>query len=124
MARIGLIGLWHLGTVAAAGLASLGHTVRATDPDAGTVAGLGRNEPPVFEPGLAEVVAREQAAGRLKFVASVAEAVERMWPHRLPTTRAHAWWLWPIFSRANWMTASITLTASRRNRTTPALTRS
>jgi UDPglucose 6-dehydrogenase len=76
MARIGLIGLWHLGTVAAAGLASLGHSVRATDPDAGTIAALRRNEPPVFEPGLAEAVAREQAAGRLEFVISIAEAVE------------------------------------------------
>ncbi|MGB6431909.1 MAG: nucleotide sugar dehydrogenase [Candidatus Acidiferrales bacterium] len=76
MARIGLIGLWHLGTVAAAGLASLGHTVRATDPDTRTVASLERSEPPVFEPGLAEAVRREQAAGRLQFVASVAQAVE------------------------------------------------
>jgi UDPglucose 6-dehydrogenase len=76
MARIGLIGLWHLGTVAAAGLASLGHTVRATDPDPQTVAALGRGEPPVFEPHLAEAIAREQAAGRLQFVASVGEAVE------------------------------------------------
>ena len=74
MARIGLIGLWHLGTVAAAGLASLGHTVRATDPDPRTVAALKHSELPVFEPGLAEAVARERAAGRLEFVASVAEA--------------------------------------------------
>jgi UDPglucose 6-dehydrogenase len=76
MARIGLIGLWHLGSVAAAGLASLGHTVRATDPNPRTVASLRRGEPPVFEPRLAEAVARESGAGRLRFVASVAEAVE------------------------------------------------
>jgi UDPglucose 6-dehydrogenase len=76
MARIGLIGLWHMGTVAAAGLASLGHDVRATDPDARTVAALGRGEPPVFEPHLADAVKREQSAGRLHFVASVEEAVD------------------------------------------------
>lgn len=76
MARIGLIGLWHLGTVAAAGLASLGHTVRATDPCGATVAALGRGEPPVFEPGLAAAVEREQSAGRLHFVPSVEKAVE------------------------------------------------
>jgi UDPglucose 6-dehydrogenase len=76
MARIGLIGLWHLGTVAAAGLASLGHSVRATDPDGRTVAALGRGEPPIFEPHLAEAVAIEQRAGRLQFVATVEEAVE------------------------------------------------
>ena len=58
------------------GLASLGHTVRATDPDPRTVAALGRGDPPVFEPHLAEAIAREQAAGRLHFVASVAEAAE------------------------------------------------
>ena len=76
MARIGLIGLWHLGAVAAAGLASLGHAVRATDPECATVAALRRGEPPVFEPALAEAVAREQAAGRLQFVSSIAEAVD------------------------------------------------
>jgi UDPglucose 6-dehydrogenase len=76
VARIGLIGLWHLGSVAAAALASLGHTVRATDPNGATVAALGRGEPPVFEPGLAEAVKRELSAGGLQFVASVAEAVE------------------------------------------------
>ena len=41
-----------------------------------TVAALRRNEPPVFEPGLAEAVSREQAAGRLEFVTSLAEAVD------------------------------------------------
>jgi UDPglucose 6-dehydrogenase len=76
VARIGLIGLWHLGTVAAAGLASLGHAVRATDPDGATVAALGRGEPPVYEPGLTEAVARACAEGRLQFVATVAEAVD------------------------------------------------
>ena len=67
MARIALIGLWHLGTVAAAGLARLGHTVCATDPDPQIVRCLQRNDPPLYEPGLAEALSFQVAQGRLRF---------------------------------------------------------
>jgi len=75
MSKLAVIGLWHLGSVVSAGLASLGHQVRATDPDRGILAGLARGTPPVFEPNLAETIAREQRAGRLHFVNSIAGAV-------------------------------------------------
>jgi len=67
LARVALIGLWHLGTVAAAGLARLGHTVHATDPDSDTVRRLQHHEPPLYEPGLAEALSLQAAAGRLLF---------------------------------------------------------
>ncbi len=74
MARLAVAGLWHLGCVAAAGLAKLGHTVRATDGDPQAVLQLLRGAPPVYEPGLAELIAEQAAEGRLRFVLSCSEA--------------------------------------------------
>lgn len=75
MARIAVFGLWHLGSVVSAALASLGHQVRATDFDAGAVNTLARGTPPVAEPGLAELIAVGRAAGRLEFVSDAAGAL-------------------------------------------------
>lgn len=72
--RIATAGLWHLGSVASACLASLGHTVRGTDPDAARVRDLAAGSPPVFEPGLAALVAEQMAAGRLAFTPACREA--------------------------------------------------
>src|SRR5207302_8777147 len=69
-ARIAVVGLWHLGCVAAASLARLGHTVRATDFDAGTLGSLLRGVLPVYEPGLAELIVEQMGNGRLDFVPS------------------------------------------------------
>jgi len=74
MARIAVAGLWHLGCVVAAGLASLGHRVRATDPDAAVVTRLQQGRMPVYEPGLSEAVAEQAGEGRLTFVPTAAEA--------------------------------------------------
>jgi UDPglucose 6-dehydrogenase len=73
-ARIATVGLWHLGSVASACLASLGHTVGGTDPDAARVRNLAAGSPPVFEPGLAALVAEQLAAGRLAFAPTCREA--------------------------------------------------
>jgi UDPglucose 6-dehydrogenase len=62
-----VFGLWHLGSVTAACLASAGHTVVGLDTDAATVEGLSAGKPPLFEPGLEEMVRRETASGRLRF---------------------------------------------------------
>lgn len=60
-------GLWHLGCVTSACLASGGHSVLGLDFDEKTVEKLGRGEPPLFEPGLKEMIAEQAAAGRLSF---------------------------------------------------------
>src|SRR5437879_1509088 len=73
-ARIAVVGLWHLGCVAAASLARLGHTVRATDFDAGTLGSLLRGVLPVYEPGLAELIDEQMGNGRLDFLPSCQEA--------------------------------------------------
>ena len=55
--RVCVVGLWHLGSVTAACLASRGHQVVGFDESAETVAGLAQGVPPLFEPGLAELTA-------------------------------------------------------------------
>jgi UDPglucose 6-dehydrogenase len=55
-------------------LASLGHRVRGTDPDAARVRELSTGTLPVFEPGLGELMAEQVRGGRLEFVASCREA--------------------------------------------------
>jgi UDPglucose 6-dehydrogenase len=64
---VAVAGLWHLGTVTAACLASAGYRVRAFDQDAETVRGLRNGRLPVAEPGLAELTGRGVASGLLSF---------------------------------------------------------
>jgi UDPglucose 6-dehydrogenase len=73
--RITVYGLWHLGSVTAACLAEAGHEVIGLDPDANTITNLRANKPPVDEPGLAALVAEQQATGHLRFTTRAAEAV-------------------------------------------------
>jgi UDPglucose 6-dehydrogenase len=73
--RVTVYGLWHLGSVTAACVAEGGHEVIGLDADAATVAGLRANRPPVDEPGLAALVAAQQAAGRLRFTTDAADAL-------------------------------------------------
>lgn len=65
--RVGVLGLWHLGCVTAACLAEAGFDVVGADPDPEVVAALAAGHPPVAEPGLAELIAAGQEAGRLRF---------------------------------------------------------
>jgi len=62
---IGVIGLWHLGSVTAACVADAGNHVLGIDPDPGVIEGLRACRPPVSEPGLAELLSRN--ASRLDF---------------------------------------------------------
>jgi len=55
-ARVGVVGLSHLGTVAAACLAAGGASITAVDADAATVAALAAGRPAFHEPGLAEII--------------------------------------------------------------------
>lgn len=65
--KVGVAGLWHLGSVTAACVASAGHAVTAYDGNLETVTRLEAGQPPVFEPGLPELIARTVAAGSLRF---------------------------------------------------------
>ncbi len=65
--KVGVVGLWHLGTVTAACTASAGHDVIGFDRTAHAVTQLEKGQLPVFEPGLEELMARAVAGGRLRF---------------------------------------------------------
>ncbi|MDB6157398.1 MAG: UDP-glucose/GDP-mannose dehydrogenase family protein [Gammaproteobacteria bacterium] len=71
--KVCVLGLWHLGSVTAAGLAEVGHQVIGLDFDAATVAGLRTGVAPVFEPELGELLARGLSSGRLRFAARLDE---------------------------------------------------
>jgi UDPglucose 6-dehydrogenase len=61
-------GLWHLGVVTAAGLAKVGHTVKALDYDMGTVDGLALGVLPVEEPGVRDLMGEGQEVNNLTFI--------------------------------------------------------
>ncbi|HEY3056473.1 MAG TPA: nucleotide sugar dehydrogenase [Thermoanaerobaculia bacterium] len=65
--KVCVFGLWHLGTVTAACAASIGHEVTGLDFDETTIERLNRSEPPLYEPGLAELVRKGLDAGTLRF---------------------------------------------------------
>ncbi len=64
---IAVVGLWHLGCVASAGLAESGHTVIGLDDDPELMQNLAQGHPPIAEPGLAELLRKNMNAGRLTF---------------------------------------------------------
>lgn len=64
---VSVIGVGYLGTVHAACLAELGHSVVAVDVDQARVESLTLGTAPFFEPGLDDLLKRALATGRLKF---------------------------------------------------------
>ena len=74
--KVCVIGAGYVGLVTAACLAEMGNSVVGLDVDAKRVAALGRGEVPIHEPGLDAVVARNCAAGRLRFTTDAADAIE------------------------------------------------
>lgn len=73
--KVCVVGLWHLGTVTAACLASAGHEVAGFDFDSETVQKLQAGQPPLYECGLAELVQKGIAQGRLRFCSEVTDAL-------------------------------------------------
>lgn len=53
---IGILGLWHLGLVYAASFAKLGFHVTGFDFDSQVINNLNKENPPIFEPGLTELL--------------------------------------------------------------------
>jgi UDPglucose 6-dehydrogenase len=73
--RITVHGTGYVGLVTGACIAQAGNHVVCVDIDEAKVAALNAGEIPIFEPGLAEVVRRNHAAGRLHFTTDVGEGV-------------------------------------------------
>jgi UDPglucose 6-dehydrogenase len=80
--RIAVYGLWHLGCVTAACLASAGNQVVGLDLDELVVADLQRGQLPLYEPGLADLIVAGLTSGQLSFTSNAADAlggVEVLW---------------------------------------------
>lgn len=65
--KVAVLGLWHLGTVTAACTAAAGVVTVGIHDDAKVVAELALGNPPLFEPGLAELVRAGLGAKTLSF---------------------------------------------------------
>jgi UDPglucose 6-dehydrogenase len=74
--RIAMIGTGYVGLVSGACLADFGHILTCVDSDSSKIAALKRGDIPIFEPGLADLVARNVREGRLGFSTELAPAVK------------------------------------------------
>jgi UDPglucose 6-dehydrogenase len=73
--KIAVIGCGYVGLVSGACFADFGHDVFCVDADPKRLAMLQRGEIPIYEPGLAELVATNVAHGRLRFGDDLTAAV-------------------------------------------------
>src|SRR5262249_26259837 len=74
--KLAVFGLWHLGTVTAACTAAAAIPTIAIDLDHERIAQLSKGEPPLYEPGLAELVRSGLASGKLAFDADAAAVAD------------------------------------------------
>ncbi|HEU4698168.1 MAG TPA: UDP-glucose/GDP-mannose dehydrogenase family protein [Gemmatimonadales bacterium] len=75
--HVAVIGSGYVGLVAGACFAETGNDVVCVDVDERKIARLKNNEIPIYEPGLEDMVRRNQAEGRLRFTTDLREAVEQ-----------------------------------------------
>jgi UDPglucose 6-dehydrogenase len=74
--HVAVVGVGHVGLVTAACLASDGHQVVGMDDDASKIEGLEAGRIWFHEPGLPELVAEQEAAGRLSFTNDLSVALQ------------------------------------------------
>jgi UDPglucose 6-dehydrogenase len=75
--RVAVIGSGYVGLVTGACLAETGNDVVCADIDASKIDRLRANDVPIYEPGLADLIRRNQQEGRLVFTTDVSAAVDR-----------------------------------------------
>lgn len=73
--RIAMMGTGYVGLVSGACFSEFGHDVVCVDKDQAKIEGLKAGRMPIYEPGLAEVVADNVRAGRLSFTRDVTSSV-------------------------------------------------
>ena len=73
--KIGMIGAGYVGLVSAACFSEFGWRVECVDQDAGKVEQLRKGVVPIYEPGLDDLLSRNQKDGRLRFSTDLATAV-------------------------------------------------
>jgi UDPglucose 6-dehydrogenase len=74
--RVAMIGSGYVGLVSGACFADFGHVVTCVDKDARKIEALEKNIMPIYEPGLAELVAKNVREERLFFATDLTKAVE------------------------------------------------
>src|SRR4051794_13537926 len=74
--RIAIVGSGYVGLVSGACFADFGHEVCCVDKDPAKIEALNRGAIPIFEPGLAELVAKNVREERLTFTTDLAQAVK------------------------------------------------
>ena len=75
--KICVFGLWHLGSVIASCLAEKGFEVAGLDPDANRIKDLQKGLPPIFEPGLEDLIKKNLANKKLFFTTNEETALEK-----------------------------------------------
>ncbi len=75
--NVAVVGAGYVGLVTGACLAETGNNVVCADCDRDKVELLRRGQSPIYEPGLADLLARNISEGRLHFTLDAAEAVRR-----------------------------------------------
>jgi len=75
--QVTMIGAGYVGLVSGACFADFGHDVCCVDLDPGKIDRLHAGVMPIFEPGLADLVAKNVKAGRLTFTTDIAEGLAK-----------------------------------------------
>src|ERR1700685_3446672 len=73
--RVTVIGTGYVGTVTGACLAYLGHRVTCVDTDLSKIEKLRRGQPPIYEPGLEQLIALANDRGGIDFETDLAAPV-------------------------------------------------
>lgn len=74
--NICMVGTGYVGLVTGACLADFGMNVTCVDKDEAKISALQRGQIPIYEPGLEEIVAKNERAGRLRFTTDLKSAIE------------------------------------------------
>ena len=72
--KVSIVGTGYVGLVTGTCLAEVGNDVVCLDLDERKIGMLKQGQIPIYEPGLEDMVRRNQAAGRLRFTTDVAES--------------------------------------------------
>jgi UDPglucose 6-dehydrogenase len=73
--KICIIGTWHLGSVVSACFADLGYNVIGADQNTELIESVNKGIPPLFEPGLEELIRKNLKTGRLNYTSHLVDAV-------------------------------------------------